>query len=415
MRALRIGLFLGWRQIQHASIWATGLIVMIIVFTFLNLVSLSGILMGIVDGAAYEVRTQAIGDLHVIPLDHETRIKETERFLEVLGTYPEVRSFSARYEGLATIEANYTEKRRLDQDPDVIAVNLTGIDPVAEVATTKLNELVVEGEYLDPNESGYILLGKYNVDRYAKEFGDVFDSLKNIYPGDRVRVTVGDETREFIVKGILNSKVDMVSVSVFIPEVEFRRMFGRVDHNANQIAIRLAPGYDEMQVRDRLRASDLTALAKINSFTEDIPKFVVDVRSTFQKLALIIGFIGVTVASITIFIVIFINALSRRRQIGILKAIGITRKTIECAYITQAFFYVITGSVLGILITKFGLVPYFIEHPIDFPFADTSLRITDQGMFLRFGSLLLVALVAGFVPARMITRQNTLDAILGRK
>lgn len=415
MRAFRIGVFLGWRQIQRASIWSTSLIVVIILFTFLNLVTLSGILLGIVDGAVDQVRTRALGDINASPLAGETRILETDRFLQTLSTYPEVKASSARYAGLVTIEANYQERRSLSQDPDVIAINLTGIDPIAEAAATGLNELVTEGEYLDPNESGYILLGKYNVDRYAEEYGDVYDSLKNIHPGSSVRVTVGDETREFIVKGIINSKIDLISVSAYIPELEFRRMFDRYDHNANSIIVRLDPTADPLAVKDKLRTSELGTLADITYFDQDIPKFIADVKDTFNKLTLIVGVIGVTVASITIFIVIFINALARRRQIGILKAIGITRRTIEFAYVTQAAFYVIIGSVIGMVITKFGLVPYFIEHPIDFPYADTSLMVDDAGLLVRFVILFAVALVAGFVPAWMITRQNTLDAILGRK
>ena len=415
MRQLRIGLFLGIRQIQRASIWATSLIVAIILFTFLNLVAVSGILIGIVDGALDEVRTQALGDITISPLDEETRIQETARFSETLAHYHEVAAFSPRYTGMATIEANYKERRSLSDEPDVIAVTITGIDPVAEDNTTNLSALVAEGEYLSPDESGYILLGKYNVDRYAAEFGNVFDSLRDVYPGDVVQVSIGDETREFTVKGILDAKVDFISLGVYIPEREFRRMFDRTDHNANQIVVRLTSEHDEAVVRDRLRASGLAELAEINAFVDDIPKFVVDVRDTFQALSLIVGVIGIVVASITIFIVIFINALSRRRQIGILKAIGITSRTIEYAYVTQAGFYVIVGSAIGIVITQFGLVPYFLENPLDFPFSNASLSVSMTGMFGRFAALMGVALVAGFVPAWLITRQNTLDAILGRK
>ena len=415
MRELRIGLFLGLRQIQRASLWTTLLIISVILFTFLNLVSVSGILIGIVDGAMHEVRTEAIGDISINPLDGETRIKETERLISELSSYHEIAAFSPRYVGMATIEANYKERRSLNAEPDIIAVNITGIDPEAEDETSNISSLVSEGEYLNPNESGYILLGKYSVDRYAAEFGDVFDSLKNIYPGDPVLVTVNNQTREFIVKGIVDSKVDQVSLAVYIPEREFRRMFDRVDHNANQVSVRLNHPYDETTVRDRLRESDLTELAKINSFTDDIPKFVVDIKGTFTLLGFFVGAIGIAVASITIFIIIFINALSRRRQIGILKAIGITRRTIEYAYVTQAIFYTIIGSTLGIIITQFGLIPYFIENPIDFPFSNASLSISPEGMMIRAGALLIVTIIAGFVPAWMINRQNTLKAILGRK
>jgi putative ABC transport system permease protein len=415
MRDLRLGLFLGLRQIQRASLWTTLLIITVILFTFMNLVALSGILIGIIDGSLREVRSQALGDITINPLDGETRLKETERLVNELGTYDEIKAFSPRYTGLATIEANYKERRNLALDPDVVGATITGIDPEAEDATTNLSQLVAEGEYLRSDESGYILLGKYLVERYAIEFGDVFQSLANIYPGSVVKVTIGDESREFTVKGIVDSKVDLVSLGAYIPEREFRRMFDRADYNANQIAVRLHDGYSETTIRDQMRQTDLVELAKINSFTEDIPKFIADIRQTFDILGLFTGAIGLAVASITIFIVIFINALSRRRQIGILKAVGITKRTIEYAYVTQAAFYAIIGSTLGILITHFGLVPYFLENPIDFPFSNASLSISLEGMINRSGALLIVTLIAGFVPAWMITRQNTLSAILGRK
>ncbi len=415
MRDLRIGLFLGLRQIQQASLWTTLLIITVILFTFLNLVALSGILIGIVDGALDQVRSEALGDINILPLENETRIKETERLIDELKTYPEIASFSPRYTGLATIEANYKERHSLSDEPNIIAVNITGIDPIAEKETTELENIVGEGSYFDSTENGYILIGKYNIDRYAKQFGDVFNSLDNVYPGDTVRVTVGQESREFIIKGIIDSKADLVSVGVYIPEREFRRMFNRADYNANQIAIRLKPGYDEKVIRDKIRDSSLASLGKINSFTEDIPKFIIDVRKTFDILGFFTGAIGLIVASITIFIVIFINALSRRRQIGILKAIGITRRTIEFAYITQAIFYAIIGSGIGILITYYILLPYFQQNPIDFPFSKASLSISLNGMFLRSIALVTVTVIAGFVPAWMITKQNTLDSILGRK
>ncbi len=415
MRDFRIGIFLGLRQIQRASLWTTLLIITVILFTFLNLVALSGILTGIIDGTLTQVRGEALGDITINPLDGETRIKETERLIDELSTYPEISSFSPRYTGLATIEANYKERRSLSDEPDIVVVNITGIDPTAEDQTTQMSKIIGEGSYLDPDENGYILLGKFNIDRYAREFGDVFASLEDVYPGDTVKVTVGEQSREFIVKGIVNSKADLVSVGVYLPEREFRRLFDRADYNANQIAVRLEPGLDEIIVRDKIRQSDLSTLAKINSFSEDIPKFIIDIRKTFDILGIITGAIGLIVASITIFIVIFINALSRRRQIGILKAVGITRRTIEYAYITQAAFYAVIGSALGILVTQFVFIPYFIENPIDFPFSTASLSIDLSGMLLRSCALLVVTLVAGFVPAWMITRQNTLNSILGRK
>ena len=51
----------------------------------------------------------------------------------------------------------------------------------------------------------------------------------------------------------------------------------------------------------------------------------------------------------TIFIVIFINALTRRKFIGILKGVGINGKAIEMSYMFQSIFYALFGSCIGLL------------------------------------------------------------------
>lgn len=128
-----------------------------------------------------------------------------------------------------------------------------------------------------------------------------------------------------------------------------------------------------------------------------------------------IGSIGIVVASITIFIIIFINAISRRQQIGILKGIGIERRAIEIAYVIQAAFYAFTGSLLGALFTYGFLIGYFERNPIKFPFSDGILVAPPEETFIRFIILFIVTLVAGLLPAWLISRQNTLNSILGRK
>jgi ABC-type lipoprotein release transport system permease subunit len=120
------------------------------------------------------------------------------------------------------------------------------------------------------------------------------------------------------------------------------------------------------------------------------------------------------VTTITIFIVIFINAVTRRKFIGIMKGIGIEPRAIQAAYVFQALFYGLTGALLGLILTFGVLKPYFDANPIDFPFSDGILAVTYAGAGFRVGILLVVTVIAGFVPATLIVRKNTLDSILGR-
>ncbi len=415
MLNFRIGFLLGVRQIQRANQWTNILVVTIVLFTFLNLVAVSGILTGIVDGALRAVRSDAIGDITLKALPDESRILDTERVLRELGTFEGIQSFTPRYEGFAIIEANYNERRDLSIERDIVAVNIQGIDPVGENSTLNLNTLIKEGEPLTEGDRGYILIGKYYIDRYAKTYGDVFDSLKNVRPGDKVRVTAGDKTEEFIVKGIIDSKIDIVSLSVFIPELDLRRLFNRADHNASQILIRIKPEYNEKTVQKQLLDAGIGEVAQVQTFNEGIPKFIKDTTRTFEILSVFIGAISIIIASITVFIIIFINILSRRRQIGILKAIGIRRQVIQYAYATQAAFYAIIGSTLGVLTVYYILVPYFEKNPIDFPYSDVMLSTNGVDIAYRCVALFVIMIIAGIFPAWMIAKQNTLNTILGRK
>jgi putative ABC transport system permease protein len=415
MRALRIGFLLGFRQIQRANFWTTTLIIFVMMLTFLNLIAVSGILVGLIEGSERALQQKSLGDIVLTELDDEDNILETTGLVKTLETFPEITNYSVRYKSNAQIEANYKERRDLSGERDIVTSPMTGINPVQEENMSALSETLIEGEFLDPSEEGYILLGAYYIDRYAQGFGDIFESLEDVYPGDSVRVTQNGITKEFIVKGIILSKVDEINLNAFIPEREFRRLFNRFNRNADQIVLRLDEGVNPDKMKELLITAELDEYAKILTFQESLPKFLIDIKNTFSLLGTMIGSIGLVVASITIFIIIFINAISRRQQIGILKGIGIDRNVIQVAYVLQAAFYALAGSALGTLITYGFLVGYFDRNPIDFPFSDGILVAEPMGTLYRFIILFIITLFAGYVPAWIIVKQNTLNSILGRK
>jgi ABC-type lipoprotein release transport system permease subunit len=414
MRALRIGLLLGLRQIQRASIWTNILIVFVMALTFLNLIAVSGVLVGLIAGAEKAVREHSLGDIIISAKSGEKHILETERFTREISAFPEVSTYSVRYSGAGVLEANYKERRDLSGDRDIANVKVTGIDPVAENNMSGLAGSLIAGEYLSPDDEGSILVGALYIKKYAAQFNDIFETLEKVEPGDTVRLTVGDVTKEFTVKGIIQSKVDEVTLNTYIPEREFRRLFNRIDRNADKIVVKLDHPNDDAKVKQALVDSGLGSLAKIQTYEEGVPKFLTDIKNTMNLLGTVIGSIGIVVASITIFIIIFINAIARRRFIGILKGIGIDRRAIEIAYVIQAGLYALVGSSIGVIMTYAVLIPYFAAHPINFPFSDGILVAPVLGTFYRFIILFVITLFAGYIPAWMIARGNTLNAILGR-
>jgi len=309
MRSLQIGFLLGFRQIQRANFWTTGLIIFVMMLTFLNLIAVSGILVGLIAGAENAVREESIGDLIMSPRDDEDRILGTDTIERQLQSYPEISAYSVRYLANGVLEANYKERRDLRGERDIASVRVTGINPENEDTMSQLSDKLIAGEYLDPTEEGQILIGAYYIEEYAQQFGDIFDSLENVVPGSTVRLTAGNISKEFTVKGIIQSKVDEVSLNTYITDREFRRLFNRFDRNADQIVVRMTPGKSEDDLKSAFQNNQLQELAKIQTYDEGKPKFITDIKNTFNILGTFIGSIGIVVASITIFIIIFIKVL----------------------------------------------------------------------------------------------------------
>jgi ABC-type lipoprotein release transport system permease subunit len=325
-----------------------------------------------------------------------------------------VRAYSARYLDGVTIEANYKTRTNNTDKPDTAGAQAVGIDPVKENELTQISKFIVEGEYLERDDYDKVLVGAYLLKKYLPVDSPGFAALENIGPGTKIKISFGSTTREFTVKGILKAKVDELTTRVYFVDSQLRGLIGREDFNVDEISIAINPGVDSNEITRRLKAAGVDSVAKVQTFSEAEPKFLKDIKATFALLGNAISSIGLAVASITVFIVIFINAITRRKFIGIAKGIGISGRAIEFSYVMQSFFYAFCGSVIGIALVYGFLVPYFAANPIDFPFSDGILVASAVGTSVRIGLLVLATIIAGYVPARLIVRKNTLDSILGR-
>lgn len=410
----KVGMYLARRDIKRANKWTTALIVFVMTLTFLNLVVVSGILVGLIQGAVEADKRYYSGDILVSPFLNKAYIEKTPEVIETAKTLPAFDRIAVRYTGSARIESNYRTTIKPGELRDGAGASIVGIDPEQERAFSGIDQFMIEGTFLEPGDTSSVVLGKNLLYKYTPIESPGFQTLKDISVGSRVKITVGDVAKEYYVKGIIGSKVDAFDFAVAMVDSEARKLVGRTDFNANTIAIRLDEGADPVAARDKLLASGVGEYARVQTHDEAMPKFLKDIQNTFAILGGAISSIGLVVAAITIFIVIFVNAITRRRFIGILKGIGITKRAIAVSYILQSVFYALAGSLIGVVFVFGFLKPYFAANPINFPFSDGILVATVFGTFGRVLILLVATIVAGYVPARIVIRHNTLDAILGR-
>src|SRR6266481_31279 len=91
---VRIGFFLAIRQIRRASIWTTGLIVFIMILTFLNLVVVSDILVGLIEGSIAAYHAQFTGDVIISNLDNKAYIEGSPNIITILKNMDDIKSFT---------------------------------------------------------------------------------------------------------------------------------------------------------------------------------------------------------------------------------------------------------------------------------------------------------------------------------
>lgn len=413
-RNASVGWFLAKRELQRANIWTTTLIVAVMTLTFLNLIVVSGILVGLIQGSEDAQKKYAIGDVVISPFLNRSSILQTPETVEIVKTIPGYRDHTVRYSGSARVESNYKETVAPGVNRDGAGASILGINPKEEAEFSDISKFIIRGSFLEENDGDSVILGKNLLYEFTPIDAPGFQSLKNVEIGSRVKVTSGGTSKEYFVKGILSSKVGEFDSSLVMIESEARKLINRPNLDANTIAIKLQPGSDPVAAKQFLVDSGVEEYARVQTAAEAFPQFLQDIKATFAILGSAISGIGLVVASITIFIVIFVNAITRRRYIGILKGIGINKSAILYSYIYQATLYAACGIALGMIVVFAFIKPYFAANPINFPFSDGILVATLSGSFGRAGILLITTMIAGYIPANIVIKQNTLSAILGR-
>lgn len=412
-----IAFFLAIRQLKHASLWTTSLIVAVMMLTFLNLVVVNGILVGLIESSIQGSKDKYSGDVIISTLRQKSIIENSAEIQQILGSLPNVTDVIPRVLAGGKVQAEYRKLLRQEETPNEAQVTVAGIDPTLEDKATNLSKFIIDGTYLDEADRDGILVGAFLLNELTPIDNAGFPQLRGVKIGDRVKLTVDKNSKEVFVRGILKSKIDQIDARVFMVQPELRKLIGRSDVNVSEIAVKLTPGSteeDAVRVKKILEANGYEYDAKIQTATEAQPKFLKDMKDIFGLLGTLMGSIGLVVASITVFIVIFVNTLTRRKFIGILKGIGISSKSIEYSYIIQSAFYAVVGALLGMVVLYGFLVPFIDANPIPFPFSDGILYAPIIGTLWRAFALFAVTIIAGYIPARMIVGKNTLDSILGR-
>ncbi len=138
------------------------------------------------------------------------------------------------------------------------------------------------------------------------------------------------------------------------------------------------------------------------------------VGESFTSINILMTFVGILIAAVTVFIVIYVDIVNKRKQIGILRAIGIKPYIIVSSYVILSAVYSVIGVLIGSAVFYFILVPYFNAHPFSLPICDATLVLSNADYFVCAEMIMWVSVISGLIPSVIITKTKMLDAILGK-
>ncbi len=403
----KISFFLAKKSIVKGNKSTLALTILIMALAYINLVFVSSILMGIIDTMNKQAINNQVANIVIEPEEDETYIKQVKAIRAKVNSVPGVVGSSAHY----VVGAVFS----FDEDKDGENINtgsyaVKSIVPEDEMRTTIIYKGMVAGEYLKESDRDKIILGKEIAGGYG---GGMENNALDVEVGDKIDLSFKNGViREYTIKGIFDAKNIDSDLMAFITKKEMESVLGLNDR-ASEIIIKTKDTGNEEKYIKKFRELGIKK-EEIKPWG-DYMGMVDSLSDSLSVIRIIISVIGLVVAGITIFIVIFISVINKKKQIGILKAIGIEESIIVKSYIIQAIFYAVLGVGAGLFITYFALIPYFIDNPLNFPMGPVSLVATSTDLVFNSLSLVMAAIIAGFIPSWQVARESIVKSIWGEQ
>lgn len=233
-------------------------------------------------------------------------------------------------------------------------IQINGIDPRTEYTVSKINENIVNGNSFSEKKN-QILIGK-----------KLADKLK-LKTGNKIVLTFTDNANNLIsaafrITGIyqtVNAPLD--ERNVYVKKEELGRLLG-FGESIHEIAIILKA--------DRMTDESLHSFKKqfknlhVADWKELSPETNLLVQ-TVDEYSYIIIIIIMLALAFGITNTMLMAVLERKREIGMMMALGTSKRRINLLIMIETLLLTLTGTPIGLLIAR-GTIGYFHKYGIDF-------------------------------------------------
>jgi putative ABC transport system permease protein len=399
-KELKVAFLLALRSLQRGSRSSVILTVLIIGMCFTNMIFLPSLFNGIEQSITKQLVDYEVGNVLVSPRSGDQYVTDLSAMLSLINGMPGVERATPHY----TEGATFTYRKR------VLGVSVRAIMPDDEKYVSPLYTKMIAGSYLGESDTGEIIIGKPVAgDPTIREEDEFQPSLGGVRVGDSVTVTYANGyTKDYRVKGIYSTGWSEADSAAYVSWTDMQQVVGQPLDKAQDITVKAKPGYSETFVKNELIQYGVAD--KVQTTGDLLSKVLGTAFQSFAIINLVSLIVSVIITTVVLFIVITIKTLNSRKQIGILKAIGVDKEVIMHNYGFQVIILAILGIILGIVITLL-LALYMSAHPVVTPGWSATLYLTPVDLLMNSLILFVAAIVAGYVPAYQVSREDIQTAM----
>jgi len=399
-KELKVAFLLALRSLQRGSRSSAILTVLIVGMCFTNMIFLPALFNGIGQSITKQVVDYEVGNVLVSPKSGDQYVSDLGATLDLINGLPGVERATPHFSRGATLK--YRQR--------VLGVSVRAISPNDEKSVSPLYTKMVAGSYLGQDDTGEVIIGKPVAGDASVRQEDEFQaSLGGVRVGDSITIDYGNGyVKDYRVKGIYFTGWSQADSAVYVTSTDMALVDPKAADNADYITVKAKPGYSEKFIKNELQQYGVSQ--KVQTTADLLSKSMGRALQSFAIINMVSLIVSIIITTVVLFIVITIKTLNSRRQIGILKAIGVDKEVIMHNYGFQVIILAVLGILLGIIIALL-LAFYMAVHPIVTPEWSATLYLTPMDLLTNSVILFAAAIVAGYVPAYQVSREDIQTAM----
>lgn len=175
--------------------------------------------------------------------------------------------------------------------------------------------------------------------------------------------------------------------------------------------LKVKNGDDSNAIKDA--QAQLTEAGYYSKSAEDLQQLINNFISTLQIVIVVFSVITVIASVFGIVNTLYISVLERTREIGLMKALGMRRRSVNLLFIFEAIWIGFIGGMFGILV-GYGLGTLLnpvINQKLDLGEGVSLLEFHVPQMAMLVLALMAVAMLAGLLPARKAAKLDPIEAL----